>query len=473
MRQARFVELLVAAAAGALLAATVTVRGGRPPEFARQPEVVAGGSEAESPPEYAHPGRIGERVEIPAPILRQPGVPSEEIPEGTLRVRVLDTLSRPVGRAEVRAFATGEGFRRLAWGSGSGEGVDLLVPPGAPLRVAAFSDPLFEAAALEPITSTDGPVTLVLRPRGARIGGRVIAEETEAPVGGAWITFESGGSRPHVGVASASENGEFDLFVLPGRLRLIANASGREPAERVETMEEGEWRTGLTLVLPAAPKAWILGRVIDDDGAAIPGARVRVSLLLDPRLDSEDDTSRGILGEVAADAQGRFRYESHAGPHRLTATSAGFATVDPTSVVLEAGENEATLVLPRSSRLRIRAWRPDGSICTEGNVTLLRNGREVVSPRLPRAGGWMAETGSFRRPPNLRRPPDKNLAGRPGEWLRPLPPLGPEGFLEIETLAGGSYEVRVQASPELSGRARVLVPSGETASVDVRLSVKK
>ncbi|MCI0587680.1 MAG: carboxypeptidase-like regulatory domain-containing protein [Planctomycetes bacterium] len=456
MRRSRAVLFLLALAAGALLAfpilfhGTDSAGGGRPGETATE-------ERSEAPPPPPAPS-------APAEGRTTKGVrgSADASSVANLRVTVLDPWNRPVDSARVRAIPLGQPSRERWRRSGRGDRISLLLPRGEPLRIEAESTSRFYREVKEPVLAEQGEVTVVLRARGARVSGRVVAESTGRSIPGATFEFGFDGTDYRL-PASLSPEGEFDFLVRAGEVHLFAGVPGLGKADWSASLLEGEWRCGIVLPLSGGPLCSFSGRVSDDEGDPIRGALV-VLTTFSPRQEPTQTS-------VSSDVEGDFRVEPlGAGEYRLTVTAFPLESAGPVRVVLDEGANVASVVLARSSGLRIRGVLPDGSSVEEGQILVRRGARfvaraTVFPARVERHGGARSR---FDTRSAGGRIEGVRLLDDPSFWTgeRALGPADPEGYHRIDGLAWGEYEVIVVAPP-LVGRADVFVRPGETERVDV------
>ncbi len=170
--------------------------------------------------------------------------------------------------------------------------------------------------------------------RGAVVVGTVVAAEDGRPLPDCSVraTAEQDGSRAD---AVSEPDGAFRLPALPaGRLTLVALGPGR--ASRIEALHaaRGEVRE---IRLVAEPAAVLVGAVLDETGAGLPGAPVRI-----------DDLA---LETVSGDG-GAFDFPAlpPATPLRVSAFPAGRA--EATAVVRTAGPGGTAHVVLRAAACR-------------------------------------------------------------------------------------------------------------------------
>ncbi|HKB15406.1 MAG TPA: carboxypeptidase-like regulatory domain-containing protein, partial [Planctomycetota bacterium] len=252
-------------------------------------------------------------------------------PQLTLRVSVLDPWNRPVKEVEVVASSIDAPPRTLARASGRGDDIALHVPPGEPLRIGAKSDGFFFPGSLESILPDRKEVTVVLALKGGRVSGRVLASETGRPDPDAILCWVTGDDASNLaGRAPLSSDGSFDLLVPDGTVQLVATARRRGAAEVCQDLRPGDWRSGIELALPKPRLASLTGRVTDDLGTPVRGAKVRLDAV-QKREGNAIRVQGYCVGEVAGDEDGRFSFQkAGAGAHDLSASASG---LEPTGSI--------------------------------------------------------------------------------------------------------------------------------------------
>ncbi|MCI0587683.1 MAG: carboxypeptidase regulatory-like domain-containing protein [Planctomycetes bacterium] len=480
-RRSWVLGVFLVALLSSVLVSTLALRGGDRSE-PRAPEVAAERLPEEGTPPPIPAARSA--IDRPEPVAPTASPPAEtpperagspwHLPKGKLLVTVLDPWRRPVGSVAVRAFTADATRRKVGHATGRGERVPIFVPRGVALRIEASCEPLFHDGVEEPVLAEAGQVAISLQLKGARVSGRIVAAESGAPVPHAVFDYTRDG--PHYVRSHSSRvaaDGTFDLVVPSGGAHLTAGAPGRETVDWREMLREGEWRDGLLVALVRGVACSLSGRVVDEDGRLVPGARVLVRAL--PREDRISWIPDPLEGprEFLADGEGRFKVEdADVGKHRLLVTASGFESAGPDTVVFARGENEATIVLARAGRLRVRGVLPDGSPLLEGQIVLQRAGRIVGSATLHRAG--IVSPGFSGRSMRARIEGIRVLERQETGEIDGRRLSGPDehGYHTIEGIAWGEYEVLALAGP-LEGRAGVALRAGETTSVEIPLFAKK
>ncbi|MGZ6070167.1 MAG: carboxypeptidase regulatory-like domain-containing protein [Myxococcaceae bacterium] len=267
-----------------------------------------------------------------------------------------------------------------------------------------------------------------------RLKGRVEAQDGGAPIGGATVTLRLPGTQP--GVVSSERRwttdgrGEFS-GAAPAEGMLLAQAAGFSPA--VEPLRgTGETRT-VTLRLKtapadAAPEPPLGGRVVDDRGAPVPDAVVTLGVSRRPR-----EGGSVLPAPVAADAQGRFRFE--AVPAQVGWAQARAGDLLSERVGVEPGQAEVVLTVHPGGVLAGRVVHADGRPATAFALQLVR----------------------------LRR----------GEPSRTLSVVDPDGQWEVRGLASGAWELQALAADSgPSERVRVELPASPGARVEKELRLR-
>lgn len=287
-------------------------------------------------------------------------------------------------------------------------------------------------------------VELLLEPvLGATLFGRVLTEPGGAPVEGARVSLQP----ERQGVSGAVEGvGGLETDTLAGGTFMLRGLSagsntftvetawGGHATRQVAVADAGE-RIGPLEVRVAAP-ASLAGRVVDESGSGVCGARVRAAWK-GSALASEPSTGAdgfgGVLG-VDADANGRFRFE----------------------------------VLPAGRPLELLAFREDDEAPAD----------PVLAERLGFAPSLRLATGERREGlelrvwrPLARRGVVRDPAGRPiggvrvQAWhtdhrVREEVLTESEGEFELHGLVPGTYNVYLRHREFLPGSERIAVTPG-------------
>jgi len=307
---------------------------------------------AEAPAEVEVPPVAGAPVERPveaepSTVDSPPPVPSVAQVSGSLRAA--HGVPVPNGRVELRSHAERYAATSNARGHFSiprvevGGGYELSVDTEGRYRdLRAVVDVLDDGLQLD----------LLLEPLArAVVVGRMI-DPDGAPLPGRTVTVRVGDDRNDALHVTGDARGRFRVDDAPtGRLAFLARTRSRleiqgpllHPGDEVE----------VTLVLDEGDHE-LRGRVVEDHGAPVPGANLKLSW-----IDREGDLpSRSTRTTVTA-PDGSFRFSALAsGPHQLEVSARGYERARETiEVPWNAGETELRL-RPRS---RERGPLPDAA----------------------------------------------------------------------------------------------------------------
>jgi hypothetical protein len=413
-------------------------------------------------------------------------------PAQAVRGRVTEDGARPATGVEVRAedqaLPPGEdplpAVARTDGAGGFGLGP---LPPGR-YRVTATGEGFTLRRSVSVDLRQPGPgeaIALELL-RGARLLGRVTTP-AGAPIAGARVRCAGAevddlavragvlplaaeaaamppGAAPAVGDAQSTvtdSRGRFSLDgLVPGRYRIAVVHDGYQPLGTEAVVQAGEARDlGALALVQGFP---VRGRVLDEAGAPLEGARVAVS--------AGAGGATGLPGAVT-DGAGQFALALAPGRYRVTATAEGRGTATAETEAESGGAQPA---------LELRLARADASL--EGSVQD-SVGRPLARARLvvrPAAGGSGAEPplgsasadagGHFR----IRGLPSGELRVevQHPDYPRIAAPATPGQFASIVVpMPGGvAGEVRARATGALALHARVDAtgPDGATAAADTR-----
>lgn len=253
----------------------------------------------------------------------------------------------------------------VTWDQGSrtAEGVtdaagryELVGVPSGDVAVASMSTPLGaytrrEGAAIAP--GSRNQVDLELDTY-ASVSGSVV-DEHGRPVAGAYVAMQmngdSGGAmtddagRFVVTALSGGRSYEVSVFPTGARVKSYPAARG-ESLPRIVVANKQTAVTGVVLAV-RTERGSIHGRVVDDIGAPIPDARVKVA-------DSRERASTVVSAAPATvtDVAGRFTIDGIvAGETFLLATSAdGGESISP---ALQSGARDVVLTVPRSGSIEV------------------------------------------------------------------------------------------------------------------------
>ncbi len=244
----------------------------------------------------------------------------------SLRVHVIDASGIPIEGAEVELASrtVPTGGDGVAYLRGLEVGVELLY-----VRAVGYEH------ARETVETGDDPEvtvehTVVLR-GAARIAGSVV-DEAGVAVENAHIELETVNGE-YVGIAESTETGAWELLDIVGGSYAVHASSNRHVAAAEVVIEHDGKTSSVGIVLHVARGAEVAGIVIDEAGAPVSGATVKVG----PR-------------EVVSDASGKFlALGLGAETYDVTATTP-MRGAKPVSVTLtRTGHADVTLVVVDSS----------------------------------------------------------------------------------------------------------------------------
>ena len=361
----------------------------------------------------------------------------------TLRGRVRDGRGSPVPGARVVAIASGAaavpGPPREATTDADGRfAIDRL--EAGSFRVLAEA-PGFESAELPPVALPSAEVEVHLAGEAQVIAGRVLAGG--APADGARVLLAHG-TETTAREALALADGTFMFAgVGPGLYALRATrGSLASPVAAGVTVEAGPARRpakvdARDVRLELAPGAFVEGRVVDDAGAPVAGAGVRV-----------EPTGGDLTSDqVTADGAGRFRAGPFApGEYRLIPARAGYVPARSVTARLDAAAPASgqRLELVRGVMLTGRVVDDGGAAVAGATVRCLAPGIDdlvVLFDALPLAAEAAALPSGTGRALGATRSVRTDAAGR----------------FEIDDLLPGRYRL------EASRPAAIPMRTGELA----------
>jgi protocatechuate 3,4-dioxygenase beta subunit len=230
---------------------------------------------------------------------------------------------------------------------------ELTAPPDASFRVTAEAQGFVDgkSAAMtgaagarvecEPISLSRGATVegIVTTPEGGPAEGVEISWKREADPDDpmsflAGFMGERGGKEP--AAATTGADGAFRMHgVPPGKVTVTFKAAGFRPLTRPQVATKDGETARLDVTLDRG--AVVTGRVVDETGAGVAGARVSCSLKQAPLLGEEDDTktfgsteSQDEGGTAESGADGSFRIEGVApGEHVVRAGAKGLHLAKP------------------------------------------------------------------------------------------------------------------------------------------------
>jgi len=433
-------------------------------------------------------GRDG--ANLPAPLALAPGQ--------RVTGRLVQDAGAPLAgfevRAESAAFTPGDDpLPVVARTDGSGAFAIGALPPGSYRLTSSRAGYVLRRAPTVDLAASgaEPPPVLLELLRGARVTGRVTDARGAAAasthvrcVASAMddLTVESGplplaaeaaalpsGTGRALGTtrsAIADAHGRFTVDdLIPGRYRVELVHAGSEPMRTDElTLAPGERRDLGTLALRDGFP--LEGRVVDDSGAPLEGARVSAS-------GGADDSASGLY--AVSDGAGSFSIALPAGHYRLTASAPGHAAAGAeaevrqgapsAAIALRLARAEATLEgLVRDTggrplgRARLLAWTADGaqggggSSATPIGTTSADVGGHFRMADLP--------VGELRIEVQHPDYPRVTISATPGQFASLTVPF-PGGI-------AGEAHARATGAPVTRGRVDAAGPEGAKASAELQ-----
>ncbi|MGH7149883.1 MAG: carboxypeptidase regulatory-like domain-containing protein [Planctomycetota bacterium] len=334
-----------------------------------------------------------------------------------------------------------------------------------PFRVDVTATPtLFEPWAREGVLADWGEVVATLTPKSGRISGRVLAAESGELLTGVALSWAvSAVGHIHTGVTRL-EDGRLDVLAPAGEVRLEAAATGRERVGKEVPVSAGEWVQDVEFALPRLPQVSLSGRVLDETGVPVPGARLSLRTLVVQDLAGAKTTSLQDLGRLQSDVAGKFQYSNLTpGGHQLSVHADGF---EPTgSIALEVAPEgaEVEIVLGRAGSLLLRAVDAEGRLLEPTRIVLWQAGKVAIEAK--RQSGRLSVTRERRsfRAHGIVAARGEIGDHREGEMAGKYP----DGGDVISGVPPGEYEVMIEAPPR-SGESKVFVGAEGTIFVEVR-----
>lgn len=243
----------------------------------------------------------------------------DDDPAGELRLEglVVDAGDLPV--AGVTVMLGSNPPRTTTTGDDGGFVFDALV--GRPYTLVARGTQGIAGPITARLTATSDPIVMKLRP-GARLTVRVTDDRGAAVVG---ATVELRGL--DVLQATATAGSAVFAPVAPGGYQIAAWAPGKARTFQWLGVAAGDTEASLVLVAGAA----VEGRVVDERGAPVAGARVRFSGASDWSQQGDERYDGAV-----SDATGAFAFEAlPAGSFRFVATHASHAPGTSALVTLD------------------------------------------------------------------------------------------------------------------------------------------
>lgn len=299
------------------------------------------------------------------------------------------------------------------------------------------------AAETEPTATTPAPVDLSTIDRERDLHGRVI-DETGNPVAGArlrvlrgpWeglVVLHSGAREQIVTEMRSATDGSFRFRLPPGRLAQLRVSKEGHSGREVRGVQAGE---RIEVVLPTAFRFQI--EVLDPDGRAAPGTRVRI-------FDANDDVPDGVAvltQVVETGADGRAWADGRAPGARCTVDLVHPVHGSPMWLdthVPEDADTPLQLQLVRARRLT-------------GRVTDAATGEPVPTARV--AIGWMPDDAA-----EVGADGTFTLDGWTGGGVHTIAVRAP-GYARQGVVVGGESHFDVALRPAVAVRGRVVDPDG-------------
>ncbi len=274
--------------------------------------------------------------------------------------RLEGTVRRPDGApvagagvrvSSIQPAAHREGVRQGTWrASTDGEGRFSIEAIAAPeVRVWLSAEGYLPRAFDLDLRRLAGPVDWLFG-EGWRLDGTARDAASSAPIGGARVMLRVLGQRyGATSRATTNADGGFVFYGIPPGSRVALTVEHEQYAAAQELTLAGE-STLVDLYVPAGLR--LAGRVLDERGEPVDGARVR---LLKSRTTSRHRPWRPLPASVESDAEGRFEITGiAAGDYVLEARAEGFAELAMAEFpILESvGDLTVRLVVGRTIRGR-------------------------------------------------------------------------------------------------------------------------
>jgi hypothetical protein len=374
-----------------------------------------------------------------------------------------------------------------------GAGAFTAVVPAGAYRLSA-SRPgyvLRRAPSVDTAAKGEPAKTVLELVRGARVFGRVVDPRGGAAAGARVrclasaiedLTVQSGplplaaeaaampsGAGRALGTTRATvadRDGRFTIDdLIPGRYRVEVAHGGAEPLRSDEfALAPGDRRdVGKLALQPGFP---VTGRVVDESGTPIAGARVVVASGASP-------ASAGLF--AASDASGQFALALPAGSYRLTASASGRGTAQ-VSVDVAAGSSPPALQI---KLLRAEATL-EGLVRDDGGRPLARARLAVLpadaldpgaTPGATPIANGVADVGGHFTIASLPAG-DARLEVHHPDYPTTVLPVTPGKYanLTVPFPGGIAGEVKAKTTGAAVARARLeaVGPSGAKATADVR-----
>lgn len=301
---------------------------------------------------------------------------------------VIDDKASPVAGAKVRLLHAPAGEQTI-----DGPQTQWVTDKGGEFRFHAADEAVLEASYrdLRGWGWLDGDVAITKRMT-IRVGrleplvamsGRVVARDSDQPIGDALVRGESlsTGPRSITALATTDTHGRFTLVgVGRGDYRLTATADGFAPGERSPVAGGTK-----TTVLALERGALLAGAVSSNDGDPIAAFTIAAY--------RRDGARRELVVDRSiVDPEGRFALRIARGDYELVAAAYGWATSEPIEVT--APTSDARIVLAAGAIVRGRVVATDGSPVAHARI--IREGRGGgASPQPVNTGAVSRTDGGF------------------------------------------------------------------------------
>jgi len=360
---------------------------------------------------FAGAGLSGVRAgSLPAPIILATAT--------TVAGRVFATDGRtPAAGALVRAF----GKTASRWVESGADGrFRIADAPAPPTRVVADAGETGRAEAA--VRAVAEPVTLVLA-RPAVLAGRIVDARSGAPVPRARVEARI---ESHAELARSGPDGRYRLpGIVPGRYRVTADERTRVPYARDDVLVEAGRTT--TVDLPLTLGATLSGRVVDERGAPVASAAVRLRSSGAMRFEGLPRLRGAGPGEpeLRTAADGTFRAERVApgDDRQLVVSHPEFEPRTVAGIDLVAGKVKSGVIVVLRRGLEVHGLVLDGDGRPVAGAEI--EARPSASERSGRGGAFIIE-----------------FAGRRGGDDPPAL-SGTDGRFRIAGLTPGAHALRV------------------------------
>ncbi|MEQ8766390.1 MAG: sigma-70 family RNA polymerase sigma factor [Planctomycetota bacterium] len=326
----------------------------------------------------ASPSRSSERGEstsVPSKVLSSlPKASAREAPRmtassATVIFRVVQAgTERTLRGVSVEITSQSDPGDRRMMVSGLGGELSLELPRDEVFQATAVSTDSVEIEAsdvLELVPGASSSQSLEVTAR-FRLSGRLVADGSDRPIG---ITSLISKHEEHgmAALADTDHDGRFrgDRLVSPGLVEVqawVPNTLMSDPSEYlvVGTVDVGTNETD-ALELAHPWSGVLVGRVEDELGRPIAGARLAVALALSAYISSDRRISLDQGRIRKSDSEGRFRLEPMPTvPIVVFGAAEGYGGKLSKPLQFENGRAEVVLVLPAATTLRGRVLLHDG-----------------------------------------------------------------------------------------------------------------